>query len=284
MFTNFDLDKYEELLIDTAYEQPETLMNIRKGHALDMHTDFSDMDLLSRAIKEEKSYVSCFTELNDYTVVQRIADAIINKAPEISEWACAKRNEFSNPLEYNRMVLNVDLNYDEPVGKGFDNSFREINTDFINVVLQRDKSGENSFGFYVLTAYPDLEKGYKTGQEYTYEQIIKGKSDLTLNEKLKGYLKRNGHSECQIVTDKYTGVSQLGLFFKEDSRKISIYERNKTKELTKAELASVSKEAYNVYDKIEMMKALLSVEKDTAEKQNTPAIKPVHKKQIGIGD
>ena len=47
MFTEWeDLDKYKENLIDIAYDKPDALADIYRGHTIELHTNQNDIELI----------------------------------------------------------------------------------------------------------------------------------------------------------------------------------------------------------------------------------------------
>ena len=61
MFTDWnDIDVYREKLKQTAFDDPKSLTNINKGHAITTHTDLSDMELIKRMLSENKDIASNF--------------------------------------------------------------------------------------------------------------------------------------------------------------------------------------------------------------------------------
>lgn len=278
LYTEFDTDKYEELLIDVASDNPESLTNINKGHTLDLHSGLTDMEMLTRLIKDNKESISCFTEIEEYPILTRIGDAIVVEAQKVAAWACSKRNEFTDPREYNRLVLNVDLNYDEPVGIGFNKDLEKIITDHVKVVLQRDMSGENNFGFYVLTAYADLDKGFPTGERYEKEDILRNPNKLTVLEKVKYGLKES-QVFTKIDTDRYTGKHELRIFkpiektenyviyMNEDDYRILHRTENHNERITKSQLKELCPEMYNTLEKAELYKEIAILSQSDKQKK-----------------
>ena len=280
MFTNWDIEEYENELFNTALDCPESLTNVRKGHALDLHTDKTDMQLLSRMVKENKSEASAFSDLEDYSVMDRIGDAIASKAPEIADWACSKRNEFSDPREYHQLIFDASLGCDEPIGYGFKSDLEKYATDTIRIVLQRDNSGENQFGFYMLTAYPNIDKGEPTGIRYEENDLIKGRNELTVLEKMK--LGLNGYPvETRISYDPLDGKQQLILckvinkeesyvaYMNESKLQIKYKTMNSRKTISKENLQEKCPELASAINKAELFRdvALAVKEKQKQESQ-----------------
>lgn len=279
LYTEFDTEKYEELLINTAFDNPESLTNINKGHTKVIHVGQTDSQLLERIAKEDKNSVSSFTDLAEYPILSRIGDAIVNQATIIAGWACSKRNEFSDMRDYNRLTISVNLNYDEPIGTGFNDQLEKYVTDTIKVVLQRDMSGENSFGFYVLTAYPDIEKGIPTGEVYEENDIIKNNKNLSVLEKIKFGLRKDDVFS-QIGIDKYTGTERLFLMHKisnsetytayinEENCRIMRRTLEKTSQISVTELRSSDSEMYKAIQKAEILKEVAIIARSGQNKTN----------------
>ena len=303
MFTNWDIEEYEKELFNTALDCPEVLANIHKGHALNLHADKTDMELLSRMVRENKSEASTFIEIDDYPIISRIGDALANKAPDIANWACSKRNEFSDSREYHQMVLDVNLGYDEPIGFGFKSDLEKYATDTIRIVLQRDNDGENQFGFFVLTAYPDIDKGISTGVKYEANDILGKADELTILEKMK-LGAREFSVKTNIETNKFTGEQELAVlakinnkesyvaFMTEKETKIKSFKENLSQTITKDTLAEECPTLAKAINQIELYRevAILTKEKQAREnslvpktcKENKETLKLNHKKEQTI--
>ena len=279
LYTEFDPDKYEELLINEAFDNPESLTNMNKGHTKPIHTGLTDSQLFERIAREDKNTVSSFTDLAEYPVLSRIGDAIVNQAPVITDWACSKRNEFNDVRDYNRLTISVNLNYDEPIGTGFNDKLEKYVTDTIKVVLQRDLSGENSFGFFVLTAYPDIEKGIPTGEKYEREEVIKNCKNLSVLEKVKFGIK-NKDIFVRISPDKYTGINELCMFHRvspnesyatylsETKLRIVQHKANSSVQISKNTLMSADPEMYKTLEKAELLKTMFTMSNKQQTKIN----------------
>ena len=279
MFTEWNnTEEFAKELSDTAYINPESLMNINKGHAITTHTDLSDMELIKRMLRENKEIVSNFADIEDYPVIHQIRDAIVYKADEISDWACSKRREFSDPREYNKLVLEVNLGYDLPIGYGFKADLQKYATDIIRIVLKRDNSGENQFGFYVATAYPCIEKGYPENIRFEEKDLLEKTNELSVLEKMK--LGINGYScSSRIEINRLTGELELAIFVKvsdkesyvaymgEKNLQIKSYRPDLTKIVSKEYIRDKCPELSNAINKAELFRdvALTVKEKQTRD-------------------
>lgn len=266
MFTDWtDIDVYRKELERTAFDDPKSLTNINKGHTITTHTDLNDMELVKRMLSENKDITSNFADIKDYTELNMIGDAIINQSVQISDWACSKRNEFSDPRDYNKFVMEVDLGYPEPIGYGFKSDLQKYATDTIRVVLQRDNSGENQFGFYVLTAYPCVEKGYPEETKFEEKDLIEKKNELSVLEKVKLGLK--GYPvETRIYYDNYTEKQKISISFStskmerfiaymaEDELKIKHIIEDKFEPVSKAKIKAECPELAGAINKAELFR------------------------------
>lgn len=262
MFTNWDSDTYEHELIVTALDFPKMLTNIAKGHTLEYHANQTDMQLIGRIMRENKQIASTFADTEDYPVLSMIGDAIANKSSEVTDWIMSKRSEFATHSDYELFVINLDLGQDEPIGFGFKPDLQKYATDTITVVLRRDNSGENQFGFFVLTAYPDVEKGYPINVKYKANELLE-ETNLSVIEKMKLSIKEMP-VQCKIDIDNFTEKQELSILFKEktgeqymafmDEEKLRIksYTKGLTKTISKEELKSLSPTLFTAIDRAEL--------------------------------
>lgn len=165
-------EQYLDYFDDNIFDDIDTIINISKGHSREMHIGLSDEQMLERIIKEGKSGVSTF--LNEEEMKEFMIDALYYVDGQIATWMTSERNEFKNPKDYHNFVVTVDMKEDIVVGRGFNSDFKEYNTPVINIILQRDISGESPMGFFVKTAYADIfhENAKETGVQYSINEIL----------------------------------------------------------------------------------------------------------------
>ena len=210
MFTEWTQEIYEENLKEMATYKPDALAGMYRGHTKELHTDQTDMQLISRMLKENKNMASAFTEINGYSVLERIGDALYYKSAEITDWIYKERFEFPNVKAYSELVLNLEL-CPEPIGHGFRPNLEEYETNQIVIVLRRDFDKENQFGFYMITAYPDIEKGKPTGKKYNEIDLLNGENNSSVLEKIKAGL-TNIPVNAIIDFDFHTERQELSVY------------------------------------------------------------------------
>lgn len=96
-------------------------------------------------------------------------------APKIAAWVQSSKLDFKNEDQYWTIAITINVGDDEPIGRGFDKNFREIESPDLTVVLQRDNTNENYYGFYLKTAYVDIttEHAEYTGVAYTKDEVTR---------------------------------------------------------------------------------------------------------------
>lgn len=171
---NMDQNTYQEMLEDAAFDEINTMLNISKGHSQELHENITNEDLIKRIITEEKENISSFWD--NESLKDGVSNVIAYRSQAITKWLFKERYEFDNPKDYQKLCISADIGGDS-VGHGFNNSdgvVKEKETSAVTVVLQRDMDGESPFGFYIKTAYADIqhENAILTGLQYTKEDII----------------------------------------------------------------------------------------------------------------
>lgn len=171
---NMDQKTYQKMLEDAAFDEINTMLNISKGHSQELHENITNEDLIKRIITEEKENISSFWD--NESLKDGVSNVIAYRSQAITKWLFEERYEFDNPKDYQKLCISADIGGDS-VGHGFNNSdgvVKEKETSAVTVVLQRDMDGESPFGFYIKTAYADIqhENAILTGLQYTKEDII----------------------------------------------------------------------------------------------------------------
>lgn len=216
-----DPEVFQETLKEAVMDDVACVLNINKGHATSLHAGQSINDMVNRLIKEEKQAVSSFLDTD--SLIYDLQDAIYYSANDIANWISMDRNEFKNPQDYHEMAFSLHMDEDA-IGNGIlkDGSLKE--TTEMTVVLQRDFTGESPFGFFVKTAYADIqhEKAILTGkidlQEYIHRNI-KFKTPLE-----KAYYDlRNKYPNDNIQLRQKQGQQYIQVSKNNEDRRIMIY-------------------------------------------------------------
>lgn len=171
---NMDQNTYMKMLEDAAFDEINTMLNISKGHSQELHENITNEDLIRRIITEEKENISSFWD--NESLKDGISNVVAYRTQAITKWLFKERYKFDNPKDYQKLCISADIGGDS-VGHGFSSNngvVKEKETSAVTVVLQRDMDGESPFGFYIKTAYADIqhENAIFTGLQYTKEDII----------------------------------------------------------------------------------------------------------------
>ena len=157
-------------------ESYEYLLSNGEGHSC-IHSGKSEEELARRLINTKSiSGASCFETPED--AQDKIVCALLEKKNEIAKWLQKDWRETSAE-DYRRMSFSVDMRNSDPAGYGFDEHFREKTTGAVRIVLERDKPLSHAFskgcpcGFYIVTAYPDLNhpSAQFTGRQFSAEEL-----------------------------------------------------------------------------------------------------------------
>ena len=200
-------EKYMDVLDDLIWNDPDFVANVFKGHSTERHTEKSDVELIVRNIKENKSASTVFSDGDTFR--DSIQDALVFEEGNIVSWMMKSRKEFDNPRDYNEFTICMDLK-GEPVGYGYKaNDLSKYEITGIRTVLQRDFSGESPMGFYIKTAFPDIQWSKDTGYKYPIENLSKdGNGLLTPMERLFAETKLK-HPETLCKLQYVDGNEQL---------------------------------------------------------------------------
>lgn len=196
---NMDQKTYQKMLEDAAFDEINTMLNISKGHSQELYENITNEDLIKRIITEEKENISSFWD--NESLKDGVSNVIAYRSQAITKWLFKERYEFDNPKDYQKLCISADIGGDS-VGHGFNNSegvIKEKETSAVTVVLQRDMDGESPFGFYIKTAYADIqhENAILTGLQYTKEDIINN-PNISFDSDIQKL--------CFAISDKYKDV------------------------------------------------------------------------------
>ena len=158
-----DPELYQEKLEDAVMDDVACILNVNKGHSSVLHAGQSMNDMISRLIREEKQAVSSF--YNSDSLIENLQDAVYFQARNISDWISSNRIDYDNPKNYQEIAFSMHM-ADESIGQGVLKNGKIMESSEMIIVLQRDISGESPFGFFVKTAYVDVqnEKSVEIGK------------------------------------------------------------------------------------------------------------------------
>lgn len=157
-------------LQDAVWNNPESALGINFGHTKDLHVGKSDSELVLQMCDAGKSAASCFIDQN--IMVESLSHAILYCADKIADWVQTDRKEFKNPADYRKFIFSLNIDGD-PIGYGFKQDLKKYETPCIRVVLERDMSDIDPYGFLLTTAYADITdpEAKATGIQFTKEQV-----------------------------------------------------------------------------------------------------------------
>lgn len=189
------------------------------GHTVSFHCKMSDEEMLKRSIFENHDVSSFYSKSGMRSV---IGNGLIKNLNKLAVWkykaeiswdsmSDEKKNQYKNfnhfkntmkqqMQAYNKLVIQAkDTSFSFSAGHGFNKKMEEIVTSDAVMVLKRDDTEQqHGYGFYVDTAYPNLdsETAHKSGVYYEPSEIIhhEDKSIWQFN----GY--ENGFSDKQIAS------------------------------------------------------------------------------------
>jgi hypothetical protein len=123
--------------------------------------------MLERIILEKKERVSTF--IDQSTMEYAVQESVYYAAEDIYIWLTTDESKFPDKKAFETMTIELMLDEDYPIGRGFDADLKELISSDVVVVLQRDKTGESPYGFYLKTAYVNIdpEKAEETGEQYS---------------------------------------------------------------------------------------------------------------------
>lgn len=168
-------ERYERNLRDDIYAGDlEDVLSMKYGHMEVMHCPedgYDEKACLKRVISREAPSESMFNSREEaYSFIQ---NAIDMSTEEITEWMYANKKYMSDRDFY---TLALSVNMGDTVGKGYRADMSEYKTPVITMVLERDYDYSCPKGFYLKTAYPDIEcrEAVKTGRNFTKDDVING--------------------------------------------------------------------------------------------------------------
>ena len=236
-----DPELYQEKLEDAVMDDVACILNVNKGHSSVLHAGQSMNDMISRLIREEKQAVSSF--YNSDSLIENLQDAVYFQARNISDWISSNRIDYDNLKNYQEIAFSMHM-ADESIGQGVLKNGKIMESSEMIIVLQRDISGESPFGFFVKTAYVDVqnEKSVEIGKIDLNKFIQKDMhfdSDIqrtyfTIRNKYPSeniQLKtRNGQEFIQIAKSIDNG--KIIAYIDKDSFVIKKYEDNKCQKIS----------------------------------------------------
>lgn len=247
---NMDQNKYQGMLEDAAFDQVDDMLNISKGHSRDLHENLSNEKLIQRIISEDKDNTSCFWD--EETLKEGISNVVAYRSDEITNWLFKNRFEFQSPKDYQTICIAADIGGDS-IGHGFvkeKDNIIEKETSAVKVILQRDMDGESPFGFYIKTAYADIEypSSIRTGLEYSKENIVNNPNIIFDSDISKLYYTINGKYDNITMfqrTDTKTRKPYLKIIFPEkDNERIEAFITDKETNIRVINESEVKKISY----------------------------------------
>ena len=201
-FYNMDYDVAVEKLIAALWKKSNLDDFLYGGHVEELHSGMSDEQLIQRMWSEQKEYVSSFYSAE--VARDNIQDAMLSNIEDITDWL-QMQNGKGGP------VYTVKMDAMDPIGYGFETGFKKLESNGINIVLERNK--DSAYGFYVKTAFVDLEdKDLVTVAEdagrYTKRDILRSNAIHPQND-----LEYTAFAKAGLVHDK--GIK---ICYREDQR------------------------------------------------------------------
>ena len=258
-FRNNDIDyqnNYRNKLEDTAWENIEMALELDRGHSLLHFTEESgDSALIKRIIDgqlmeidEDKDHkeVSSFTSQDE--AYEFMANAILVQSKEICDWMFSDKMEFKDKREYYQTSFDVFM--DEETGVTINKNLEKRNTNAIRLVLTRDYSA--TFGFYLKTAYPIIDKEHPEPiiEKYDRHDIVSGNfydfhSDMQMTAFLVNTdksvfvdLKLDDKHEEYIRLKSFSGSKRFVAYIDSENVSIKMKDGNEKRILTPLELES----------------------------------------------
>ena len=206
---------FQTKLEDEIDKDFNNALGIDLGHTEELHHDQTTSQMLSRAAAENRSTISSFYDTE--VMEDAISNAAYFAAKDITKWIQSRPNEFAGPRDYQEYAVSLVIDDTEMISKGYKEEngvFKEIETPAIRLVLQREIEAPTEFGFYIKTAYGDLNHPLSkyTGVEYTRDDIVNNRMiDFPTNMHRIAFQYANAESNIRIsvVDDPCTGEQQL---------------------------------------------------------------------------
>lgn len=150
-----DEKEYESFFSRYLRDFADTLiesLSIEYGHTAMGHENHTDADLLKRC-KEKRKNVSQFVSYQEdgepLSVNEMINETLYMKIHDISKWICDGRDK--RPLE-------ISEDFGSTVGYGYEKKTHlKKDTSQIRIILHKATDIDTQTGFFITTAYPEIE-------------------------------------------------------------------------------------------------------------------------------
>ena len=140
--------KYLRNFSDTLIES----LSIEYGHTAMGHENLTDDALMQRCVEKRKN-VSQFISYEEYgeplSVNEMINETLYMKIHDISRWICDSRDK--RPME-------ISEDFGTTVGYGYEKKTHlKKDTSQIRIILHKASEYDSQLGFFITTAYPEIE-------------------------------------------------------------------------------------------------------------------------------
>ena len=176
---------------------------VKQGHTKDSHISQSPRTMLLRNLSQN---IPCSTFDTEELANQYIYNALKSEKvrTKITNWFF--NTDLSKKDIHDVNYLELTIGYHKHVGKGIDLGFEELKSREMKVIIRR-ANGENELGFYIDTAYPNLnqkrqERIEKTGREFTVKAIEYNQELYNRNFTRYSLINRMLHLENMISIDR----------------------------------------------------------------------------------
>lgn len=209
---------YQEKLEEAVMDDVSCILNVNKGHSSVLHAGQSIDDMAMRVVKEGKQAVSSF--YNAESLIGNLQDAVYFEAENITNWITSDRIDFKKPIDYQQIVFHMHM-ANEAIGQGVSNDGRLMETSEMTIVLQRDLSNESPFGFFVKTAYADIEneKAVQIGT-VDFAKTIQESQDFDSSIQKAYFALRNKYPEENIQLKSQNGHEFVQIMKSSDDGKL----------------------------------------------------------------
>lgn len=213
-----DPELYQEKLEEAVMDDVSCILNVNKGHSSVLHAGQSIDDMAMRVVKEGKQAVSSF--YNAESLIGNLQDAVYFEAENITNWITSDRIDFKKPIDYQQIAFHMHM-ANEAIGQGVSNDGRLMETSEMTIVLQRDLSNESPFGFFVKTAYADIEneKAVQIGT-VDFAKTIQESQDFDSSIQKAYFALRNKYPEENIQLKSQNGHEFIQIMKSSDDGKL----------------------------------------------------------------
>lgn len=213
-----DPELYQEKLEEAVMDDVSCILNVNKGHSSVLYAGQSIDDMAMRVVKEGKQVVSSF--YNAESLIGNLQDAVYFEAENITNWITSDRIDFKKPIDYQQIVFHMHM-ANEAIGQGVSNDGRLMETSEMTIVLQRDLSNESPFGFFVKTAYADIEneKAVQIGT-VDFAKTIQESQDFDSSIQKAYFALRNKYPEENIQLKSQNGHEFIQIMKSSDDGKL----------------------------------------------------------------